>query len=275
MRFLLVLMAWAGAASAADLRGADKDCPFGSGALGYFNLPLETQRITCRSGGVVVIESYGEWLETPYVPFHYWQGHLLRLPVVNVRVSPADNVELQVSAPAMLMSFGSDGVRRNEGGDITLGTKWTVFREHGSAPGLGLRWAVKLPNASEETGLGTDRPDTTMQMIVSKTLGRVQLDGNFGLSIIGDPWVLDRQTDIMVCGAAASVLCQEMGGHPGISGISGKRGLPTRNELRAGAVWEALGPRRSSTAPCRWAPTATLLSGASDWAWAGPAGLSR
>lgn len=232
------------AAPAARPGKAVGDCIWGAGALAYFNLPLETQRIVCPAGGVVVLDAYAELQRTPLVAYRHPKGELLRLPVMSARVNPADDVEIQVSAPAQLWSYGDDGVKRNETGDIVLGTKWAAFRERGPLPGAGVRWTVKLPNASDQTGLGTDQPDVGAQLLVSRTLGsRLQLDGNMGLLIMGDPTHQVDQVDVFTYGVAASGrISDRLAGVFEVAGMSGKQRFKPQCDARAGLVWEGPWP---------------------------------
>ncbi|MFA6317207.1 MAG: hypothetical protein WC943_07300, partial [Elusimicrobiota bacterium] len=225
----LACLAWLLAASApAQAAGADA-CATGSGPLAHFNLPLETQRVTCPAKGVAVFDVYGEALATPQSSYRHPKGWLYRVPVLSVRVSPGSDVELQVSAPAQVWSRADDGVRRNDGGDITLGTKWTALREKGLRPALGLRWAVKLPNTSEETGLGTDQTDVMAGFILSKTFGRLQLDGNLGLAVMGDPTGEVDQVDVLTGGIAASLLLTpRLAAVAEFEGMGGKRRFDAR-----------------------------------------------
>ncbi|MBI5623872.1 MAG: hypothetical protein HY924_08850 [Elusimicrobia bacterium] len=240
---VLLLAALAAAYAPSSAAGSGDDCAFGSGSLRHFNLPLETQRVTCPSAGVAVFDAYGESLRTPKVRYRHPKGWLHRVPVLSARVSPGRDVEVQVSAPAQVWSRGDDGVQRNDGGDILLGTKWTALREQGLRPGLGFRWAVKLPNTSEETGLGTDQTDVMAGLIVSKTLGRVQLDGNLGLAIMGDPTHEVDQVDVMTGGVAASVLvAPRLAAVAEVEGVGGKRNFDPRMSARLGGVWEGPWP---------------------------------
>ncbi|MBI4679520.1 MAG: hypothetical protein HY748_18255 [Elusimicrobia bacterium] len=253
------------AASAEGGTGASRvegGCRWGEGALAYFNLPLETQRVTCPSRGIAVLETYGEALRTPFVRYRHPKGWLMRAPVLSVRASPADDVEIQVGAPAQVWARGDDGAKRNDGGDIVLGTKWTALREKGLRPALGFRWAVKLPNTSEETGLGTDQTDVMADLILSKTVGRVQLDGNLGLVVMGDPLHEVDQVDVLTGGLAASVLVG-----PGLAavfeveGASGRRIFDPQAVMRAGAVWQGPWP----TSLVYGALTKGLASDSPEW----------
>ena len=54
-------------------------------------------------------------------------------------------------------------------------------------PSFGFRFATKLPNASNESGLGLDTTDFYASVLVGKTVQSVRVVGNVGLGILGDP----------------------------------------------------------------------------------------
>ena len=76
-------------------------------------------------------------------------------------------------------------------------------------PAIGLRLATKLPNASNETGLGLDTLDFSATVLVGKTLGSTRLVGNGGLAILGDPLRGDRQFDVMIYGLSVAHAIRE------------------------------------------------------------------
>ena len=67
-------------------------------------------------------------------------------------------------------------------------------------PSFGVRFATKLPNASNESGLGLDTTDFYASILVGKTVGSVRMVGNVGFGILGDPTRGDRQNDVLTYG---------------------------------------------------------------------------
>ena len=84
--------------------------------------------------------------------------------------------------------------------DIVIGTKIRIAGETESRPSFGLRFATKLPNASNESGLGLDTTDFFASVLVAKTMQSVRVVGNVGLGILGDPTRGDRQNDVLTYG---------------------------------------------------------------------------
>jgi hypothetical protein len=71
-----------------------------------------------------------------------------------------------------------------------------------SRPSFGLRFATKLPNASNESGMGLDTTDFFASLLMAKTVQSVRVVGNVGLGILADPTRGDRQNDVLTYGAS-------------------------------------------------------------------------
>jgi len=78
-------------------------------------------------------------------------------------------------------------------GDLRLGTHATVWQGPIS---LGLGWRVKLPNAADEGGLGTDETDVTALGTISKGLGNAIVMAAGGVHVQGDPIRFANQDDV-------------------------------------------------------------------------------
>jgi hypothetical protein len=77
-----------------------------------------------------------------------------------------------------------------------------VLAETPSRPAFGLRFATKLPNASNESGLGTDTQDFYAQILGAKTVQSIRIVGNLGAGILGGPTSGNRQNDVLLYGAS-------------------------------------------------------------------------
>ena len=84
--------------------------------------------------------------------------------------------------------------------DLTIGTKVRLLSEGVSRPSFALRSATRLPNASNESGLGLDTLDFYSSLLIAKTVQSVRVVGNVGLGILGDPTRGDRQNDVLTYG---------------------------------------------------------------------------
>ena len=97
--------------------------------------------------------------------------------------------------------------------------------------GVGLRFATKLPNASNESGLGLDTTDFYASLLVGKTVQSVRIVGNGGLGILGDPMRGDsaeRRPDLRLVAGARG----DAGGRAG--GRGQRPRVDTRGDTAAG-----------------------------------------
>ena len=86
--------------------------------------------------------------------------------------------------------------------DIVIATKIRVLGETPSRPALGLRFATKLPNATNESGLGLDTTDFYVSLLGAKTVQSVRVVANLGAGILSDPTVGNRQNDVLTYGVS-------------------------------------------------------------------------
>ena len=84
--------------------------------------------------------------------------------------------------------------------DLVVGTKVRLASEGARMPAIALRFSTRLPNASNETGLGLDTIDFFQSLLVGKTMQSVRVVGNVGLGILSDPTRGDRQNDVLTYG---------------------------------------------------------------------------
>jgi outer membrane protein OmpA-like peptidoglycan-associated protein len=75
------------------------------------------------------------------------------------------------------------------GGDLKLGLKYKLLDDYrGDAVGLALRGFVKLGTADQKKGLGTGKTSVGLDLLMSKSLGRVaDLHGGIGYQLNSDP----------------------------------------------------------------------------------------
>jgi hypothetical protein len=208
-------------------------------------LPLTTERAPTIPRGAAVLEAYAEYLDTHRVPFVSPEGSLLRAPVVSLRYGAADNVEFQIEGAAQVWGFadedelGEKVEDEHEVGDFTLWTKWLALEGKEKRQAMALRWGVKLPNASDESGLGTDETDVYGSVVVSKTLGwKSRLDANLGMAILGDPTEARQQNDVLTYGVSLTrIMSKDTMLLMEVAGASGKGHAPPQSVARLGVRW--------------------------------------
>ena len=84
-----------------------------------------------------------------------------------------------------------------------------LLGETPSRPAFALRFATRLPNASNESGLGLDTTDFHFQALVGKTVRSIRIVGNVGLGILGDPTRGDNQNDVVLYGVSVARAVRE------------------------------------------------------------------
>ena len=67
-----------------------------------------------------------------------------------------------------------------------------------------MRFATKLPNASNESGLGLDTTDFFASLLLGKTVQSIRIVGNVGLGILADPVDGNRQNDVLTYGVSVA-----------------------------------------------------------------------
>lgn len=141
------------------------------------------------------------------------EGHHLRVPTFGISLGVGPAAEIQIDGAlyqrlTIRRRFDAPlaGVVQATGDstysidDFVVGAKVRVVSEGTSRPAIGLRFATKLPNSSNESGIGLDTTDFVQSLLIAKTVQSVRVVGNVGLGIFGDPVRGDRQNDMLIYG---------------------------------------------------------------------------
>ncbi len=138
-----------------------------------------------------------------------------------------------------------------------IGTKIRLAAEAPTRPSFGFRFATRLPNAGNESGLGLDTTDFFASILVGKTVRSVRTVGNVGVGILADPTRADRQNDVVTYGLSmaralteAAEVVAEVNGRYSTS-ESPAPGTTSRSTARLGARYTIRG----------WRADAALLLG--------------
>lgn len=175
--------------------------------------PLVTEDPETVGSGLVLFEAGVDVLRDIEYPVSGLTGNQLRLPSLGASFGISSIAEIQIDgslynrlsvtdrAPAPLSSMlDFAGDQTTSVGDIVIGTKVRLVSETESRPAIGFRFATKLPNASNESGLGLDTTDFFASLLIGKTVQSIRVVGNAGLGILGDPTRGDRQNDVLTYG---------------------------------------------------------------------------
>ncbi len=202
--------------------------------------------------------SFGvEYLQRARYSLSGLEGDLVRLGLIDFRVGVGEYAEFQVSgvardfltitgrSPAVIPPTVT-GDTTDDFGDIILGAKLKLAAEKGARPAMAFKFAVQLPNATNESGLGTDETEFFSSLLFTKHVGRAQLIGNLGLAILGSPVQPNSQADMLTYGVSTIVpLHQKLELVGEWSGRQGpfRPGNEELSEVRLGARIRAAGLR--------------------------------
>jgi hypothetical protein len=175
--------------------------------------PLVTEDPETIGAGRVLIEGGFDYGHGVAYPASGLEGNLLRVPLIGISVGVSSIAEVQIDGglfnhlsitqrnPAPLSSMLTEtGDSTSDVEDAVIGMKIRVAPETARRPAFGVRFATKLPNASNESGLGLDTTDFFASIIGAKTVQSIRVVLNVGLGILPDPTRGDRQNDVLTYG---------------------------------------------------------------------------
>src|SRR5438874_12448829 len=96
------------------------------------------------------------------------------------------DVELRWNTTSFLSQTDASGTHRSFG-DNWLGPQIRVYRQTKRVPTLAFGYAVKIPSASTEDGLGTGHMDHAFTLLASKDIARFHFDFNVTQFLVGRP----------------------------------------------------------------------------------------
>ena len=175
--------------------------------------PLVTEDAEVIGAGRILLETGVDLTHDQNYPVSGLEGNLLRLPTAGLSIGVSSIAEIQIDggvydrlsitkrSRAPLSSLvTATGDHTHDVSDIVIATKVRMLSEAPGRPALGLRFATKLPNASNESGLGLDTTDFYASLLAAKSVQSIRLVGNVGLGILADPTSGNRQNDVMTYG---------------------------------------------------------------------------
>jgi hypothetical protein len=178
--------------------------------------PLVTEDPEVIGAGRILIEGGFDYAHDQHYTPSGLTGNLWRVPLIGFSFGLSSIAELQIdgglnnhlsiterdpAAPlAKQLTVTGDSTRDVE--DVVVATKIRIVSETADRPAFGMRFATKLPNASNENGLGNDTTDFFVSLIGAKTIESVRVVGNLGLGILSDPTAGSRQNDVLTYGAS-------------------------------------------------------------------------
>lgn len=218
--------------------------------------PLVTEDPETVPAGNVLFEAGLDFLQDAFFPASGLTGRLWKIGTFGLSVGVGSIAEIQVdgglrnrlivktadpAAPlAGMLDFTGDATSDFE--DFTVGAKVRFMSETPQRPAMAVRFATRLPNAGNESGLGLDTTDFTFGLSAAKTVQSVRVVGNFGIGILGDPARGDRQNDVLTYGlsvaravATGVEVVGELNGRASTRSGTPPIGTDSRSMMRVGA----------------------------------------
>lgn len=176
--------------------------------------PLVTEDPEPIGAGRLLIEGGLEFAHEQQYPASGLTGDLWRIPTIGLSFGISSIAELQIDgAPFNTLSITERNTRAplaplltingdttSDFDDIVIATKIRLLPEAARRPAFAIRFATKLPNAENESGLGLDTTDFFATLLAAKTAQSVRIVGNIGFGILSDPTVGTRQNDVLMYG---------------------------------------------------------------------------
>lgn len=216
--------------------------------------PLLTEDPEPIGAGRILFEGGIDLVHGQPYPASGLEGNLLRLPTIGISFGLSSIAELQIDGgfydhlhitarhEAPLSDLvTSTGAGTSDVEDFVVATKIRVLSETANRPAFGVRFATKLPNASNESGLGLDTTDFYMSVLSAKTVQSIRVTGNIGFGILADPTSGNRQNDVLTYGLSfaravtqSAELVGELYGRANTRSGEAIPGTETRSLLRLG-----------------------------------------
>ena len=225
--------------------------------------PLVTEDPETIGTGRILTEFGFDYGKDINFPASGLEGNRLRLPLIGISIGVSSIAEVQIDggfynrlsiternvAPLSDMVTAT-GDSTSDVEDWSMGMKVRLLSETASRPAFGFRFATKLPNASNESGLGLDTTDFFASVLGAKTVQSIRFVGNVGLGILGDPTRGDRQNDVVAYGFSmaraltqAAEIVGEINGHIDTASGVAPPGTGSRGQVRLGARYTVGGWR--------------------------------
>ena len=218
--------------------------------------PLVTEDPETVGAGNILIEAGFDHQKRVFFPVSGLTGDLLHWlnlgasfgvsSIAEIQIDGAPHQRLRITKrePAALAHLvTATGDDTNDVEDLVIGTKVRVLSEAPGRPAVALRFATKLPNAGNESGLGTDTMDFYVATLIGKTVQSVRFVGNAGFGILSDPIEGHEQNDVLTYGfslaravAEGVEIVGEVNGRIGFNPVEDiPPGTENRSALRFGA----------------------------------------
>lgn len=179
--------------------------------------PLVTEDPETVPSGFILLEAGVDFFNEAIFPAAGLTGNLWRIGTFGASFGVSSIAEIQIDGgfrnQLTIKAFGPgplshfldiDGTTTSDVEDFSIGAKIRFVSETERRPAMAVRFSTRLPNASNESGLGLDTTDFNFGFAIAKTIQSVRVAGNIGFGILGDPVRGDRQNDVLNYGASVA-----------------------------------------------------------------------
>lgn len=119
-----------------------------------------------------------------------------------LRFAAASRLLLELNLDILKSETDEEGTRMTGIGDTRIGFQVVALKDTEKHPALAFAYYAKLPTASTEKGLGTGRVDHKIILLLSKKIGKTDVDFNGAYLIVGregeSGWVTGGQAALAV-----------------------------------------------------------------------------
>ena len=173
--------------------------------------PLQTEDPEVIGAGRIMFEAGIDYKRDVSLPVSGLRGNLFTVPPVGISIGVSSIAEIQLDAGLYQKLYitervanapfspllALDGNSTADVEDLNIGAKVRFLSETAGRPAMAVRFSTRLPNASNESGLGKDMQDFTVGLIVGKTVQSIRVVTNLGLVILGNPTRPAAQDDLL------------------------------------------------------------------------------
>ncbi len=217
--------------------------------------PLVTEDPETVGPGQILFEAGIDYNREAWFPVSGLKGNLWRVGTFGLSFGVSSIAEIQLdggvrnslsitqrfAAPlSNMLTIQGDSTSSVE--DFVIGTKVRFLSEGTRRPAMAVRFATRLPNAGNESGLGLDTTDFAFGLALAKTVQSVRVASNVGFAILGDPARGDRQNDVITYGISIAravktglEVVAEVNGRANTRSGQPIAGLESRSIMRVGS----------------------------------------
>lgn len=174
--------------------------------------PLQTEDPETIGAGRLLIEAGVDYERDVTYPLSGLRGNLWTVPPFGVSVGVSSIAEIQAdwgihqalsiteqtpNAPFSSILKLDSPDKTSDVDDLNIGAKIRFLSETPGRPSMAFRFSTRLPNTSNESGLGRDVQDFSSMIAIGKTVQSVRVVANIGFLILGNPTKVAAQDDLL------------------------------------------------------------------------------